>query len=350
MIREDVQQAAIEELTKLAQGSTTLNIHCDSILSIATIIADASEFKDLCRKRDHSAQWTMNLALQAAESIDFVHAAIKTKVAIEPDGLHVHLDTPERDTGELITIDLRWDLPPFLASHEHAVDWIYTNVRDAWVHELNEALFVQGARRQDLHNEEGRTILPPDEDLYVRAMREDPQRYKTMRRQDLHNEEGQTILPPDEETRGLSVSRYSNMYLKDMALKGLYSHFTLENMNPPSPCLPPALMDAVTNDVDTIADKSVVASGVPSDPGMYLMWSSRSGWPAIEILQVEAVEGRVVFRKAHHRTDRFFELLDGGEYIGHSQISKEALVHFEARYQEARIAVLDMLSKPRSER
>jgi hypothetical protein len=109
-------------------------------------------------------------------------------------------------------------------------------------------------------------------------------------------------------------------------------------------------MDAVTNDVDTIADKSVVASGVPSDPGMYLMWSSRSGWPAIEILQVEAVEGRVVFRKAHHRTDRFFELLDGGEYIGHSPISKEALVHFEARYQEARIAVLDMLSKPRSER
>lgn len=193
MRREDVQRAVVEELTKIAQGSTALNIHCDSILHIATIIADASEGKSLRREQEHGAQWTMNLALQAAESMQFVRPAIKTKVIVESDGLHVHLDTLERDTGDPITLDLRWDLPLFLASREHAVDWIYTHVRDSWVHELNEALFVQGARRQDLHNEEGQTILPPDETPHVFSMKS----------------------------------------------KGLYSHFTLEDMNPPSPP-PPA--------------------------------------------------------------------------------------------------------------
>jgi len=94
--------------------------------------------------------------------ITFVHAAIATRIVVEPDGFHVHLDCAHRDTGVESTLDLRWDLPPLLLSREHALDWIYACIREAWVHELNEALFVDGARRRDLHNERGQTILPPD--------------------------------------------------------------------------------------------------------------------------------------------------------------------------------------------
>lgn len=106
---------------------------------------------------------TADLIMQAVRSIDFVHAAIKTKLLIEPDGLHAHLDVSDRDTGKPVTLDLRWDFPPLLTSREHAIDWIYACVRDAWVHELNEALFVDDVRRRDLHNSRGHTIPPPDE-------------------------------------------------------------------------------------------------------------------------------------------------------------------------------------------
>lgn len=103
------------------------------------------------------------LIVQAVRDITFVHAAISTELVIEPDGFHVSLVIFDRETGEPCAIDLRWDLPPFLLSHEHAIDWIYTCVREAWVHELNEALFVDGIRRRNLHNDRGQTILPPDE-------------------------------------------------------------------------------------------------------------------------------------------------------------------------------------------
>lgn len=75
----------------------------------------------------------------------------------------MHLDVSERETGKPVTLDLRWDLPPFLISRDHALDWIYDCVREAWVHELNEALFVDDVRRRDLHNSRGQTIRPPDE-------------------------------------------------------------------------------------------------------------------------------------------------------------------------------------------
>jgi hypothetical protein len=103
------------------------------------------------------------LIVLAAHDVDFVHAAITTRLVIEPDGFHVQIDTANRETGDPCTIDLRWNMPPFLASREHALDWIYSCVRDAWVHELNEALFVDGIRRRELHTDHGKLIPPPDE-------------------------------------------------------------------------------------------------------------------------------------------------------------------------------------------
>ena len=110
-----------------------------------------------------AAKAARDLIVRAVRDIDFVHAAIPTKLVIETDGFHVQIDILDRETGEPCTIDLRWDLPPLLTSREHALDWIYACVRDAWVHELNEALFVDGFRRRELHNNRGQTIPPPDE-------------------------------------------------------------------------------------------------------------------------------------------------------------------------------------------
>jgi|ERR1700751_2873026 len=111
------------------------------------------------------AKEVLDLILEAVESIDFVNAAIKTEIHVEPDGFHVRLDIFDRETGDPGVLDLRWDLPPFFASREQALDWIYARVREAWVHELNEALFVDGTRRRDLHNARGQTITPPEETI-----------------------------------------------------------------------------------------------------------------------------------------------------------------------------------------
>lgn len=104
-----------------------------------------------------------NLLVSAASSITFVRTVLPTALAVEPDGFHVRLDVVDRDTGEEVTLAFRWDFPPLLLSREQALDWIYACVREAWVHELNEALFVDGKRRRDLHNASGQTISPPDD-------------------------------------------------------------------------------------------------------------------------------------------------------------------------------------------
>ncbi len=110
-----------------------------------------------------AAKIAHDLLVAATRDVDFVYPAVPTRLVIEPDGFHVQLDIFDRDTGTPVTIDLRDDLPTFLISREHALDWIYARVRDAWVHELNEALFVDGTRRRELHNARGQTIPPPDE-------------------------------------------------------------------------------------------------------------------------------------------------------------------------------------------
>ena len=110
-----------------------------------------------------SAEAARDLVVAAASAVEFVFAVIPTRIVIESDGFHIQIDTLNRETGNPSTIDLRWDMPPLLSSREHALDWIYSCARDAWVHELNEALFVDGARRRELHSGTGQTIPPPDE-------------------------------------------------------------------------------------------------------------------------------------------------------------------------------------------
>jgi len=110
-----------------------------------------------------AAKLARELVEVTVNHVDFVNPAIPTRISVESDGFHVQIDTRDRKTGEPCMIDLRWDLPPILNDREHALDWIYACVREAWVHELNEALFVDGKRRRELHDDQGRTIAPPDE-------------------------------------------------------------------------------------------------------------------------------------------------------------------------------------------
>jgi hypothetical protein len=115
------------------------------------------------RRLSSTERAVRDLVALAVGDLSFAHPAIGTKVVLERDGLHVQLDSFERETGEASTVDIRTDLPPLLISRDHATDWIYGCVREAWVHELNEALFVDGARRHDLHNDRSQPIRPPDE-------------------------------------------------------------------------------------------------------------------------------------------------------------------------------------------
>lgn len=116
-----------------------------------------------------TARVVRDLVAQVVRDVTFVRAAIETRIAVKSDGFHVYLDVAHRETGKKITLDLCWGLPPLLASRAHAVDWIYACVRDAWVHELNEALLVGGVLRHDLHDDLGRTIPPPDEGGVARS-------------------------------------------------------------------------------------------------------------------------------------------------------------------------------------
>lgn len=93
-------------------------------------------------------------------------------------------------------------------------------------------------------------------------------------------------------------------------------------------------------------DRNIVVDDDPRDPGMYLMWSSRAGWPVVEILRVEEADGRdgqIVFTTAGNRTDRFCEIRRD-PYLGYSAITTDALAHFEVLYQKTRSSVSDMLA------
>ena len=94
--------------------------------------------------------------------VKFLHAGIPTRIARRGSKFFVYLDTCNRDTGEPCVIRMSWTIPPATeATEEMWLDWIYWCVKYAWVHELNEAMHLDGKRRRDLHDETGRTIPPP---------------------------------------------------------------------------------------------------------------------------------------------------------------------------------------------
>lgn len=114
--------------------------------------------------RQH-AKDARNFLRRAAKEITLVRPAIPTTLVIEDEGILVTLAVNERDHGKPIGVEFRWAFPSYLTSREHALDWIYECLRVAWTHELNEALFVDGARRRELHDLQGRTIDPPGDAL-----------------------------------------------------------------------------------------------------------------------------------------------------------------------------------------
>jgi hypothetical protein len=110
-----------------------------------------------------AAKHARELLALAAADIRFVNAAITTTLSVNPGGFYVYIDILERDTGAPTTFQARWDIPTTLLSREHATDWIYACVREAWIHELNEAMLVNGVRRRDLHEGEDKSKRPPEE-------------------------------------------------------------------------------------------------------------------------------------------------------------------------------------------
>jgi hypothetical protein len=97
--------------------------------------------------------------------VSFWSCPFNTEMKLDRDDgkFHVLINIVNLDNAETGTSDFSWKLPPILVSGEHAIEWIYGCVREAWVHELNEVFFVDGARRRDLHDAEGRTVVPPEE-------------------------------------------------------------------------------------------------------------------------------------------------------------------------------------------
>ena len=98
-----------------------------------------------------AAALVRELVGRAISRIRFTYAAIPTTLTFDEDRFAVDLVALDRETGESTTVRLLYWLPPVLASQDAAVEWIYRCVREGWVHELNEAIFVDGTRRRDLH-------------------------------------------------------------------------------------------------------------------------------------------------------------------------------------------------------
>jgi len=102
------------------------------------------------------------LVRDAADRVTFRHAGIPTFIGVtleeRSDGtleqrgrLCVTLMTRDRASGEEIAVQFGDDIPLTISTVEDAIDFVYDRARHAWVHELNEALHVDGERRRDLH-------------------------------------------------------------------------------------------------------------------------------------------------------------------------------------------------------
>jgi len=105
-------------------------------------------------------------------SISFSNAPIPTKLTLSANALRVWLDVRDRQDGSQIRVRLGFYLPAQFPPREVAIEWIYACVQHAWVHELEECFFVDGARRRDMHDERGNTKSPPNDLVAGRPYRE----------------------------------------------------------------------------------------------------------------------------------------------------------------------------------
>jgi hypothetical protein len=104
------------------------------------------------------------LVARAIARISFAACPLHTEIKIDRrrNRLRIILRVNAHETGELLCLELS-RIIPLLASVDQAIDWIYACTREAWVHELNEVLLLDGTRRHDLHDSSGHAIMPPDE-------------------------------------------------------------------------------------------------------------------------------------------------------------------------------------------
>lgn len=113
------------------------------------------------RRTPNPALRVRELVLAAIKVVAFRNAAIPTTVAMSAEGkAAVTIQIRERDSGELLSAQLSYQLPAWLANRNDAVDWIFRIVRHAWVHELHEAFHVSGKRRFEAHDENGAAAVP----------------------------------------------------------------------------------------------------------------------------------------------------------------------------------------------
>jgi hypothetical protein len=113
---------------------------------------------------------THDLLTRAVAEVSFVNVALPTRLRLsrgdhEDDTglkgrtrLYVIVATLERDSGEEVEAQFGDDAPVAIETYQQAVDFVYERVRSAWIHELNEAMFVDGVRRRNLHQDNGSTI------------------------------------------------------------------------------------------------------------------------------------------------------------------------------------------------
>ena len=97
-------------------------------------------------------------------------------------------------------------------------------------------------------------------------------------------------------------------------------------------------------------DRSIVAEGFPTEPGMHLFWSDQCGWPVIDLVRVDVDARLVTYWKGTGGTDRPSEVLSMlrvpyDSFIGHSRVSAEALAYHESRWQRTSEAIHAMLSE-----
>jgi len=110
---------------------------------------------------------TRALVREAIENqISFVNATIPTSLSMTQKQLRVLISTRHRHNGDPMTLQAGWNFPrEGISTREHAISWVVACVRETWVHELHEAIFVNGTRRNDLHVPGTVSIRQPPQDL-----------------------------------------------------------------------------------------------------------------------------------------------------------------------------------------
>jgi len=122
--------------------------------------------KPLSREHFSPRDFTRLLVIKAVHRIAFRNAVIPTSLIVTRKQLRVIISTRDRNDGSAMTLQAGWTFPrEGLTTDDQAISWITACVRETWVHELHESLFVDAVRRNDLHEANTPNTRPPPPDL-----------------------------------------------------------------------------------------------------------------------------------------------------------------------------------------